>query len=204
MAQSLSRKNASQCALYLDESDRQVIDFNPAYITEFLRLSAAIFPATPPRVVLVAGRLYMRYIFKGVKALSPGFGLDAFELIAREEVYQLVEDPSDVPAQWLRDGRGRAHSWTDRRNQWCYERCLQDEGKITTKDVFNPGPWPYPEEDAGEIAHDVTPTEAASIVVVGGDTVSSETDGKQEAVAPASAFAIHLKTIEEESGEDEW
>lgn len=203
--QALSRADKPICALYIDESDRRVVDFNPAFITEFIRMSAAMFPVQPSRVVMVAGGLLTRYIFKCVKAMSPRLQLDAIEMHARDEVFELVEDPSDVPAQWLRDGRGKAHSPTDRSNQWCFERCLKDEGKITTREVFSPGPWPYSSEEAGgDVVEDVFSAVAASFAHGSGKTNSPEAEKQGELLAQSPDLAHPLETIDEGSGEDEW
>lgn len=62
-------------------------------------------------------------------------------------VEDFVVDPKDVPMFWFDDGEGKPYLATDRRNVWCYERCLSEENRITLKDIYNPGPWPFEEVD---------------------------------------------------------
>lgn len=90
-----------------------------------------------PRVVVTAGGVFTRMMFKLMQSWHPGCTpLQTIGVIARGDVDALVEDTAAAPALWRRDGGGRAH-------QWCYERCLEDECKVTTKNLFNQGPWPY-------------------------------------------------------------
>lgn len=177
----------------MDESDRRIIDFSPAVIKELLRFTTALFPVVGPRVVITSGGWFMRTLFKLVKTALPRMDLGAVELIARDEVLALVEDARDVPAFWLRDHRGRAYSPRDRKNIWCYERCLQDTGKITTKDVFNPGPWPYAETEAADVLEDFPSAKASSM------------DSRGRVLLPKDAHVSRqLDTIVEGSADDTW
>lgn len=120
-------------------------------------MASAMLPATPPHVVLVAGGIFSRTLFRMLKTWIPRMNLEAYDVITADDVNAFVEEASAVPAFWLGDGSDRVPSRTKRRNLWCFERCLQDEGKITTSDVFNTGAWSYSMEaeaaDVAENAH---------------------------------------------------
>lgn len=77
--------------------------------------------------------------------------LSAIEIIDSDIVEELVVDPKDVPLFWFDDGEGKPYVKTDRRNVWCYERCLSEDNRITLKDVYNPEPWPFEEVDYGAL-----------------------------------------------------
>lgn len=177
----------------MNERDRRVIDFNPSLSKELLRMATALFPAQSPRHVIVAGGIFGQTLFRMMKTWWPRMNLEAYDIVAADEVHTFVEEPNDVPAFFLGDGRGRVPSCTNRRHLWCYERCLQDKGKITTRDVFNPGPWLYPEE-ATAAEEDNRRDEGSS---------SQATEGS-EFLTHSECLGAGLATIRENSGDNEW
>lgn len=83
-----------------------------------------------------------------MKKFGPNFfnGL-ALDMLEHGDVEDEIEDTRDIPEFWFADGKGKPYLATDRRNVWCYERCLSEENRIIGKDVYDPGPWPYKEAD---------------------------------------------------------
>ncbi len=55
----------------------------------------------------------------------------------------MVTDERDVPEFWFYDSASFARYAQDRRSTWCYERCLSDDNRVMSWEIFNPVPWPY-------------------------------------------------------------
>lgn len=65
---------------------------------------------------------------QGGDGVVPMNSRDRFEVIARDKVFAHVENPSDVPAPWLRSRRERQGAMFDKsETQLRCGRCLQDE-----------------------------------------------------------------------------
>lgn len=91
---------------------------------------------------------FFRIVLGEVKRAAPKLeALKFLRLIKSEEIADMVESIDDIPKFWFDDGEGKPYLSTDRRNVWCYERCVSDENLITQKDIFNPAAWPYEEVD---------------------------------------------------------
>lgn len=165
-----------EVATYSDESERRVLDFNLRISTQVFRLLDSIYIFRVDRLVAGGGGTFLSIVIDACKRAAPKLGLEKYQTIDSDEVENLVEDADDIPEFWFSDGQGKPYLSNDRRNVWCYERCLSDENRITQKDLYDPGPWSF--EDIDYRALRETP---------------SAQSGLEE-----------LETIEEGSEDDEW
>lgn len=170
-------KHEFKCAVYMDESERKFLDFNVKLSVECMKLLDAVNVLKPGRLVIGGASEFYNVVFDVGKKAAPRLELGKIvELIKSQDVEEMVENADDVPEFWFDDGEGKPYLATDRRNVWCYERCLSDENRITQRDLFNPGPWPHEEVDYDNLKRK-----------------DSVTDSPKE-----------LETIEENDEEGEW
>lgn len=134
-------------AVYSDESERKLLDLNLRLRHQIFTLANAVLVLKNRRLVIGGTSDFFSMLINAAIKSAPQLELGNVLLIKHEDVEDLVEDVNDIPEFWFGDGTGRPYQSSDRRNIWCYERCLSDENKITQKDLFNPGPWPYEEID---------------------------------------------------------
>lgn len=165
-------------AAYYDESERNFLDFNLRLVAQYMRLLAAVsIIRRGSRVVISEAHSLFKVISDAVKMAIPEFGSEIMvDLIKSEDVESMVENSDDIPEFWFGDGEGKPYVSTDRRNVWCYERCLSDGNRITQKDIYNPGPWPYEEYEYAALNVD----------------------------EPLETGAEKLETIEEDDDDGEW
>lgn len=150
LAQYATRLLSGTCeglAVYCDESERRLLDFNLRLYAQLYRLLNGVCILKSRRIVVGGTSKFFSLILNAATEAAPQLNLGNLQLIENDDVEDLVENADDVPEFWFDDGNGKPYVSTDRRNTWCYERCLSDDNKITQKDVYNPGPWPYEEVD---------------------------------------------------------
>jgi hypothetical protein len=124
-----------------------MLDFHVGAITQVVQLTSAIFPVEDETIYVGGASKVSNVGFKLAKALLGPRWNRINMMDSLEDVCDMVESKRDIPEFWFADGSGKPYCATDRRNIWCYERCLTDENKVTLKDVLNPPPWEH-EEDA--------------------------------------------------------
>lgn len=151
-----SNQSAVGIAVYVDESERKVLDFNLRITARVYRLLAAISIFSRGRVVISEASSFFKLVSDTIKKAFPQMGSEMIMLdfIHSEDVESMVENKDDIPEFWFDNGRGKPYVPTDRRNVWFYERCLSDENRITQKDMYNPGRWPYEEVDYAALRRD--------------------------------------------------
>lgn len=152
ISQSMQRDDGNQdttaTAWYLDESERKVLDFNLTTDSQIYRILAAVQILRNERVFISGQGSFYKTIHAVVKSAFPEIGTKILlDFIDNADAETMVENKDDIPEFWFCNGAGKPYIVTDRRNVWCYERCLSDENRITQKDLYNPGPWPYEEVD---------------------------------------------------------
>lgn len=145
ISQSISLHDNKDCGyvFFISESDRRLLDFNFGIATQVMRLANSVSIFANGCFVFGGVSQIVNVGLKVFLEAAPSFLENAPKLIEIDEVDDLVENPDDVPEFWFDDGEGKPYLATDRRNVWCYERCLSDDNRITTKDLYGPGPWPY-------------------------------------------------------------
>lgn len=65
----------------------------------------------------------------------------------KSTVLKKIENTAEAPSFFFDgDGQGKPYSAFDRRNTWCYDRIVHDDGKgpMTQAELFNAGHWEYP------------------------------------------------------------
>lgn len=134
------------CAIYSDERDRRALDMNPMVAGAFMKTVEVLLPLPAKRLVFAGSGRLVSMVVRVLKQMAPSV-FSAMEIVKHDDVREMVVDPEDIPDYWFGNGQGKPYSPEDRRNVWCYERCLSEENRITTKDLYNPEPWPYDEFD---------------------------------------------------------
>lgn len=189
-------------ACYVDEAGRKFLDFNFRHWCDIFRLLGAIVILKSTRYVIVNAHAFYSGFMDVLKRVAPRLGMwTAMQFVKEEDIVNMVEDTGDIPGHFCNDGRGKPYLSTDRRNVWCYERCLSDENRITQKDLYNPDPWPYEEVDYRNVKRDAQVCNAPLRLAYPRSEFPSIT-----AQRGASRWARpeELETIAEDGDDDEW
>jgi hypothetical protein len=131
----------------IDEQGKGVVDFNLPLLREIMRLSSTAFPfqSSNMKAVVFGMPSLVSVAWKAVRSIMGTAADDVTMGESYASVADIVSDPACVPVWWQTGGR-LAYNAADRRNVWCYERCLGDGDRVVAADVMNPGPWPYAAE----------------------------------------------------------
>jgi hypothetical protein len=116
-------------------------------MTQSLRLVGILFPV-PCQLVFIGLGKTVTTIWDLISHVMDERMKSCSLLIDRDDYKSVADFPLDlsrIPDWFLDDGTGRQYDPHDRRNVWCWERCLSPDSPITLKDVYNAGPWPYDE-----------------------------------------------------------
>lgn len=148
----LSLNSNKLCALpvasYIVQTDRGYLDFNMKHLSHLARLLGAIGIFKTRRYVVIGASRIFAMVHDAFKKAAPKLDMGTdFQFVQNDDLKNVLEDTGDIPSYVFGDCRGKPYLSTDRRNVWCYERCLSDKNRITQKDLFNPDPWPYEEVD---------------------------------------------------------
>lgn len=143
-----SQMSTPSCAIYFDESERRALDFHWRLNNQTVSLIDRIDLGASKKFVVGGANRFFNIIVGIMQSVAPNMEfITRLQMIDSDEVEDLVVDPNDVPMFWFDDGQGKPYVSTDRRNVWCYERCLSEGNRITLKDIYNPEPWAFEEVD---------------------------------------------------------
>lgn len=144
--QAVEKSGHPGVAFYADDSERRALDFNFEIDKQYVEILERIMLGMTKKVAMGGTHRFFSVILGICRKVSPSFARSFF-LIDHGQVEDFVLNPNDVPTFWFDDGEGKPYVSTDRRNVWCYERCFSEDNRITSKDLYNPGPWPFEEVD---------------------------------------------------------
>lgn len=209
LAQSVSYIDASTStlpyAMYADETGRRSLDFNMRHLVQLLRIMGAISILKSRRLVIIGASRWFSILLDVCDKVAPRLGIrNGVTFVPTNELKGLVENAEDIPEFCSRDGQGKPYVPTDRRNVWCYERCLSNKNPITQKDIYNSQHWLGPCEEPGS---DASTLKAPAVSTLGqqrtADCDGPRSDGPRSD-ASAQSLAKELSIIAEGSEGDEW
>lgn len=147
-------------AMYADESARKALDFNVALTKQYLGIVTKLAVGVTKKFVVSGNNRFFSILTGVARTIAPNLDIlstSRFRIIEHNRIKDFVVDPRDIPMSWCNNGEGKPYIRSDRRNTWCYERCLTEQNRITSKDIYNPEPWPFEEFDYHALrGHDIS------------------------------------------------
>jgi hypothetical protein len=134
----LKAGKAIEILFLIDDSKRNLLDFNIAFSRELIPLKSALNPLCYDRAVVFCASASFRTCWNMAADLI-GNDMNAFSFLdKKEEAANIVTNVGDIPEWWLQSKPERLTNLS-RNSVWEWERCLERGRKTTSaKEIYNP------------------------------------------------------------------
>jgi hypothetical protein len=142
----LKAGNVVEVLFIVDDSHRKLLDFNFAWVRELISVAIALNPFCNDKLLVFGTSRAFRTFWNLTSEIIGHKMKDISFLDNKEDVADIVENSSDIPAWWMH--RDQQEVTLSLNSHWDWERCLERGRRTTTaKEIFNPDkPWTIVEE----------------------------------------------------------